>query len=293
MSMWTLCFHNGIQTFHQRFSKSLNVKISWWLDSNTVMSIWDKAMWTSRHEKKHRKKHYGSLTYIQVTWLLWLCHIIFEVRDINETVLYTRKHHSWTTHFNHTVLASQNRKTWESLLNRIFWGFVGVHPSHPVIPTKFPHCPVPIVPLGLFPGRLLDTWLPPWLPFQQWSAQHCSHDPPNSRPAMGRWRLKWIFAFSSLKGLKLWFWLKKSDGFFKELQKTMETQTKCGIPQIYWTWTSFQEPPTPHGWKNPFPWNGLGQILGCGFASQQGRVERQLQVTHRNLGFGYPGAYDA
>lgn len=147
------------------------------------MLIWDKAMWTSRHEKIHRKKH---LAHWHTSKLPDYCDCVMRSwRQINETLLYTRKHHSWTTNFNHTVLASQNRKTWESLLNRIFWGFVwGVHPSHPVIPTKLPHCPVPIVPLGLFPGRLLDTWLPPLLPFQQWSAQHCSHDPPNSRPAM-------------------------------------------------------------------------------------------------------------
>ena len=75
----------------------------------------------------------------------------------------------------------------------------------------------------------------------------------------------------------------------------METQTKCGIPEIYWTWAFFSRTTFPPPWdpKNPFPWNGLGQIFGGGFASQQGRVERQLQVTHRNLGFGYPGAYDA
>ena len=88
--------------------------------------------------------------------------------------------------------------------------------------------------------------------------------------------------------------LKKSDGFFKKLQKTN------GNPDQMWDPTNlldmsifFKNHLSPAMGSNPFPWNGLGQILGCGFASQQGRVERQLQVTHRNLGFGYPGAYDA
>lgn len=104
-------------------------------------------------------------------------------------------------------------------------------------------------------------------------------------------------AFSSLKGLKLWFWFKKSDGFFKKPQKN-QWKPRPNVGSHKFTGhehSFFQETPFPRMdlESNPFPWNGLGQILGCGFASQQGRVERQLQVTHRNLGFGYPGAYDA
>ena len=167
----------------------------------------------------HQEKTLGSLTYIQVTWLLWLCH---EIVDKNKRDIVIHQEapfldHTFQSHSPCIPKPKDLRVPFFEEFSEVLWGCILVIQS--------------------FLQNFLTALYPlsPWAYFQEdfWTlgCLHCFHSsseahsiahmihPIVNLQCLGRWRLTWTFAFSSLKGLKLWFWFKKSDGFLKQTPK--------------------------------------------------------------------------